>query len=90
MSNSSDKYETYYKYNQVNDRDPIIFIHGIGLNHEIWDDQTNYFKNYNTIIYDLIGHGKTPFNKKKITMEHYTQQLLDLVDGLNVKKFHYL
>ena len=88
MSNSSDKYETYYKYNQINDEYPIIFIHGIGLDHGIWDDQINYFKNYNTIVYDLIGHGKTPFNKKEITMKDFTKQLLGLVDNLNIKKFH--
>jgi len=88
MSNTSDSFETYYKYNKINEEYPIIFIHGIGLNHRIWDGQIDYLKNYSTIVYDLIGHGKTPFNKKKITMEHYTKQLLDLVDGLSINKFH--
>jgi pimeloyl-ACP methyl ester carboxylesterase len=88
MSNTSDKSKTYYKYNQINEKYPIIFIHGIGLNHEIWDDQINYFKNYNTIVYDLIGHGKTPLNKKEITMNDFTKQLLKLADDLNIKKFH--
>ena len=88
MSNTSDTFETYYKYNKINEKNPIIFIHGIGLNNEIWDDQINYFKNYNTIVYDLIGHGKTPLNKKKLTMKDFTEQLLKLVDGLNINKFH--
>ena len=88
MSNTSDSFETYYKYNKINEKYPIIFIHGIGLNHEIWDDQINYFKNYNTIVYDLIGHGKTPFNKKELTMKDFTKQLLKLVDGRNINKFH--
>jgi pimeloyl-ACP methyl ester carboxylesterase len=72
----------------MNETHPIIFIHGIGLNNEIWDDQISYFKNYNTIVYDLIGHGKTPFNKKQLTMNDFTKQLLKLVDGLNINKFH--
>ena len=88
MSKTSDSFETYYKFNQQNENAPIIFIHGIGLNHEIWDQQVNYFKKYNTIVYDLIGHGKTPFNKKQIAMKDFSNQLLKLVDSLNLNKFH--
>ena len=88
MSKTSDSFETYYKFNKHNEKNPIIFIHGIGLNHKIWDQQINYFKNYNTIVYDLIGHGKTPFNKKEIAMQDFSKQLLKLVDSLNIDKFH--
>ena len=88
MSKTSDKFETYYKFNNIDKKNPIIFIHGIGLNHGIWDEQINYFKNYSTIVYDLIGHGKTPLNKKEINMKDFTKQLLMLVDGLNIEKFH--
>ena len=51
-------------------------------------DQVIYFKKYNTIVYDLIGHGKTPLNKKNINMKDFTKQLLELVDDLNINKFH--
>jgi len=88
MPKTSDKFETYYKFNKIDKKNSIIFVHGIGLNHGIWDDQINYFKNYSTIVYDLIGHGKTPFNKKKINMKDFTKQLLMLVDSLNIDKFH--
>ena len=88
MSKTSDKFETYYKFNKIDKKNPIIFIHGIGLNHGIWDEQINYFKNYSTIVYDLIGHGKTPLNKKEINMKDFTKQLLGLVDNLNITKFH--
>ena len=88
MSKTLDSFETYYKFNKFNENNPIIFIHGIGLNNEIWDDQINYFKKYNTMVYDLIGHGKTPLNKNNIAMKDFTKQLLKLVDGLNINKFH--
>ena len=88
MPKTSDKFETHYKFNKIDKKNPILFIHGIGLNHEIWDDQVNYFKNYSTIVYDLIGHGKTPLNKKEINMKDFTKQLLMLVDSLNIEKFH--
>ena len=88
MPKTSDLFETYYKYIKNNENYPIIFIHGIGLSHEIWEKQINYFKNYNLIVYDLIGHGKTPFKKKKIAMKDFIKQLLALVDSLNINKFH--
>ena len=66
MSKTSDTYRTYYKCTKKNEKDPVVFIHGIGLTNEIWDDQIDFFKNYNTIVYDLIGHGKTLHNKKQI------------------------
>ena len=91
MSQTSDSFKTYYKYNQVNTKDdPIILIHGIGLDNRIWDQQVNFLKKYNTIVYDLIGHGKTPLNKKNVTMQDFTKQLIELVDSLNINKFHLL
>ena len=88
MSKTSDLFETYYKYNKINNEYPIIFVHGIGLDHRIWDDQISFFKKYNTVVYDLVGHGKTPFNKKQLKMKDFTKQLLKLVDSLNIDKFH--
>ena len=41
----------------------LYFIHGVGLTKEIWEPQINFFKDYNTLTYDLLGHGKTPFKK---------------------------
>jgi len=88
MSKTADSFETYYKFNKPNENDPIIFIHGIGLNNKIWDEQISYFKNYSTIVYDLIGHGKTPLNKTQIDMKDFVKQLLKLADDLNINKFH--
>ena len=88
MSKTSDSFNTYYKFNKINEESPIIFIHGIGLTNGIWDQQIEFFKKYNTVVYDLIGHGKTPLNKNQINMKDFTKQLLKLVDCLNIHKFH--
>jgi (E)-2-((N-methylformamido)methylene)succinate hydrolase len=88
MPNTSDSFETFYKFKKNDEKNPILFIHGIGLTHEIWDQQINFFKNYNTIIYDLIGHGKTPLNKKQLSMKDFSNQLLRLIDELKIKKIH--
>jgi len=88
MPKTSDSFETFYKYKKNNEKNPVLFIHGIGLTHEIWDQQVNFFKNYNTIVYDLIGHGKTPLNKKQLNMKDFYRQLLKLIDELKIKKIH--
>ena len=88
MSKTSDSFETYYKFKKINEENPIVFIHGIGLTHEIWDKQIDYFKKYNTIVYDLLGHGKTPLNKKQISIKNFSNQLLMLINSLNINKIH--
>ena len=88
MTNTVDSFETYYKLHKTNEKTPIVFIHGIGLTHGIWDHQIKFFKEYNTIVYDLIGHGKTPIKKSSISMKDFTKQLLSLVNYLKIDKFH--
>ena len=76
-------------YTYINNKTvPIVFIHGVGLDREMWRPQINYFGNFSTLTYDLLGHGKTPFDKEKITMDDYKVQLLSLTKILNIDKFH--
>ena len=88
MSKKVDSFGTSYSLNKVNNKNPIVFIHGVGLSKEIWEPQINFFKNYNTLVYDLLGHGKTPLKKSKVSFEDFTKQLVRLVKELNFKKIH--
>ena len=54
----------------------------------MWAPQIKYFKEYSTLTYDLLGHGKTPFKKEKIKMKDYVYQLLFLTEFLSINKFH--
>jgi len=67
---------------------PIVFIHGVGLDHKMWAPQINYFKNYSTITYDLLGHGKTPLIKEEIKMKDYVEQLLSVIEFLKLEKIN--
>ena len=81
------KNKNYYTY--INNKTvPIVFIHGVGLNRNMWLPQINYFKNQSILTYDLLGHGKTPFEKEEVKMEDYVDQLLSLSELLNIDKFH--
>ena len=62
MIKDIDASETFYLLNKTNKKIPIVFIHGVGLTHEIWQPQLDYFKNYTTLSYDILGHGETPLN----------------------------
>ena len=81
-----DSNDTYYQLNKRN-KIPIVFIHGVGLNHGIWEDQIYSFKN-TVLAYDILGHGKTPLKKEKISFDDFSLQLLNLVDELKLEKFH--
>ena len=87
-SNKADSFGTSYVLNKINEKNPIVFIHGVGLNKEIWEPQISFFKDYNTLTYDLLGHGDTPLKKPKVSFEDFSKQLIKLIDGLNFKKIH--
>ena len=88
MPQTSEKYKTDYYFKKLNDLSPIVFIHGVGLTKEIWKPQVNFFKDHNILTYDLIGHGKTPLEKKQINFEDFTKQLINLIDEIEIKKIH--
>ena len=88
MTNSIDSSGTFYILNQKKNKIPIVFIHGVGLTNEIWKPQIDYFKNKTTLIYDILGHGKTPLNKKNLNFDDFSEQLIKLINELNFKKIH--
>jgi len=88
MPYTSNSFGTFYSLNKVNKDNPIVFVHGVGLNKEIWKPQIKFFKEYNTLTYDLLGHGKTPLSKAKVKFNDFYRQLLSLIDELEFKKIH--
>jgi len=88
MINGTDSSETFYLLNRTDKKNPIVFIHGVGLTHEIWQPQLDYFKNNTTISYDILGHGKTPLNKSDISFDDFSEQLIILLNQLNFDKIH--
>lgn len=78
---------TFYVYNKKQTI-PIVFIHGVGLTHEIWQPQLNFFKEYTTLSYDILGHGKTPLEKNELSFDDFSDQLINLLDKLEIEKIH--
>ena len=85
MSQGLDSNQNYYSFTN-NNTTPLVFIHGVGLDHSMWEPQTNSLKEYSIITYDLLGHGKTPFNKEEITLNDFSKQLHSILEFLKVDK----
>ena len=86
MINDKDSRNTFYVLDKKNDV-PIVFIHGVGLNHKIWQPQINVFEN-TFLAYDILGHGKTPLNYENISFDDFSNQLINLIDELNIRRIH--
>ena len=79
---------TFYVYNKKNQISPMVFIHGVGLTHEIWQPQLEFFKDYSNLSYDILGHGKSSLNKEKISFDDFSDQLIELLNELKIDKIH--
>jgi len=86
MINAKDSKDTFYILNKKKDT-PVVLIHGVGLNHKIWEPQINSFNN-TVLAYDILGHGKTSLKKSQISFDDFSLQLLNLLDELKFEKIH--
>ena len=87
MSKNFDPNQNYYFFNKKSSI-PIVFIHGVGLDHQMWDKQVDYLSEFSILTYDLLGHGKTPSNKDKLNLKDFSNQLLELLDHLKIEKIN--
>jgi len=87
MTVGFDSNQNHYLFNDKNTI-PVVFIHGVGLNNLMWEPQIKALKEYSTITYDLLGHGKTPFNNKEVTLTDFLNQLSSLLDFLKINKIN--
>ena len=87
MTIGFDPNQNYYLFNDKNTV-PIVFIHGVGLNNLMWEPQIKALKEYSTITYDLLGHGKTPFNNEDVSLTDFSNQLTSLLDFLRIDKIN--
>ena len=65
----------------------VILVHGLGLNKEMWELQTNELsKNFSVVTYDLIGHGESKDPEGKLDLEEFSEQILEIMNFLSIKK----
>lgn len=45
-------------YEEKGSGEPLIFIHGVGLDHTMWNQQIDSLSDsFRVIVYDMLGHG---------------------------------
>ena len=67
-------------------RKTIVFVHGAGGNHRLWNAQVEYLsRKYNAIAINLPGHGLGRA-LGETTIEGYVQAVRDLIEGLGVRR----
>ena len=86
MLEGLDDQGTYFQIHEVGNTMPIVFIHGVGMNHEIWNPQIEFFKKQTTITYDLFSHGKSTCAFDQISFEDFTNQINGLLQFLRIQK----
>ena len=77
---------TYFEYNFISKKIPTIFIHGVGLDNTMWYPQKKYFTDKSTIYYDILNHGKSKSDLNNLSFELFSEQLLNLIQNLKIKK----
>ena len=87
MSENFDSNQNHYFFNKK-DTIPLVFIHGVGLDHQMWNPQINNLNEFSTITYDLLGHGKTPCKKEKLTLNDFSNQLVEILEHLQINKIN--
>ena len=87
MSQGFDLNGNYYSYAN-NNTIPLVFIHGVGLDHKMWKPQIVSLNNYSTLTYDLLGHGKTNLTLDKVTLEDFSNQLQSILKFLKIEKIN--
>lgn len=69
--------------------EPLIFTHGASWDHKQWDKQVDYFSQYyQTITWDVRGHGGSSLPKGKVFAEDFIKDLIGLMDHLEIKNAH--
>ena len=87
MPHNFDPNQNYHSFID-NKTEPLVFVHGVGLDQKMWDSQVNSLSDHSIITYDLLGHGKTPYNKEEITLNDFSDQLDYLLKFLKIDKIN--
>lgn len=87
----------YYKtYHKSEDSDWVVFVHGAGGSSSIWFKQLKAYKEeFNVLMVDLRGHGKSKGMLQKYYEDEYSfklasQDIIDVLDDANIEKAHFV
>ena len=66
---------------------PVILVHGLGLNSQMWQWQIDsLIPHFSVIYYDLLGHGESVNPEIPCKLTQFNEQLLELMDGMKLEQ----
>jgi pimeloyl-ACP methyl ester carboxylesterase len=76
---------TYYRQ-QGETGHVVVLIHGVGLDHCMWDQVAGHLvaAGHRAVRYDLLGHGRTPPLQRDVGLQDFTAQLDTLLCDLDI------
>ena len=86
----------YTTYSHSNSSQWVTFVHGAGGSSSIWYKQLRSFKaEYNILVLDLRGHGKSKIALKDMVNPNYTfdvitEDIVEVIDFLKIEKSHFV
>lgn len=74
---------------EAGDGEPLVLIHGVGMNRVVWTPQIEYLKrDFRVIAYDMLGHGDSPLPPEDTGLQDLGNQLAALLDELEIERTH--
>ncbi len=74
-------------YQEKGKKEPFLFLHGNGGDGSYFKNQIDYFSDrYRVIALDTRGHGKSPRGTEPFTIEQFSRDLYDFMEGLGISK----
>ncbi|WP_442603265.1 alpha/beta fold hydrolase [Paenibacillus sp. KN14-4R] len=65
----------------------LLLLHGYPLDHRMWDAQIEYFRHtHRVIVPDLRGMGQSEGTPSNITIDHYADDIITLLDELGINR----
>lgn len=65
--------------------EPIVFIHGVGMNCAAWGPQIDAFaRTHRVVALDILGHGQSAAPPAAAALDDYLTQLIELLDALDL------
>lgn len=82
----------YKAYVMDSSKEWIVFFHGFGGNHTIFNRQINDFKeNFNLLFIDLPGHGESPkLTGNEHVLNFTSEKVIELLDRLKIGMAHFV
>ena len=66
---------------------PVIFLHGFPFDKSMWKGQLDFLKDaHRSIAYDIRGFGKSTDEESDLSMELFTDDLIQFMDKLQIEK----